>query len=500
MSDKIARSAYSRVFLIDGRARVDHVPSYKSCLRMTGLSQGFGDIERVECPDPWRYGSFIEVAEIRGATERPTTSLEGRYSMDTISALLSMASKGCKADVQLHWGECEDPTDFNAFKKILILEDAALINYSTDDLGVLQSGDNAAVNETADLSARKAYEVVPLAWASQAAGIVTNEVLDVVICDTVSCGDCDTESDGCYRIYAITKGAGGSPSTPPDIVFSIDKGSTWYAHDIDTLLTAEDPSAIGCLGNYVVVVANSTNSLHYVLKSELNGTTDPAFTEVATGFVTGGEPNDIDVAGNYAFIVGDFGYVYGTADPTAGVDVLDAGSATIGQLNAVDAFTADLAVAVGNGGAVIYTENQTLWTRTTTSPVGVGVNLISVKVRGEKEWWVGTSTGRLFYTLDKGVTWHEKTFSGSGTGTLDAIEFATDSVGAIAHATTAPRARVFRSYDAFESFKLTPEAGGTLPLADRINAMAMCSQDPNFIVAVGLGDDGADGFIAVGSG
>jgi hypothetical protein len=107
MSDfSVAKTANTRVFLIEGGARPDHAPSYKSCLRMMAVSQGFGDIERIECPDPFNYGKFIEKAQIKGATERPTTSLEGRYPHDMLSDLMKLARKGCAFDVQLHTGAC----------------------------------------------------------------------------------------------------------------------------------------------------------------------------------------------------------------------------------------------------------------------------------------------------------------------------------------------------------------------------------------------------------
>ena len=41
----------TRVFLIEGRARGDHAPSYVSGMRMMGVAQGFGDVERIENPD-----------------------------------------------------------------------------------------------------------------------------------------------------------------------------------------------------------------------------------------------------------------------------------------------------------------------------------------------------------------------------------------------------------------------------------------------------------------
>jgi len=494
------KTAHSRVFMIEGRARGDHQPTYESCLRMTGVSQSFGDIERIENPDPYEYGKFIEIGEVRGAIERATTSLEGRYAISLISDLLRLATKGCAVDVQAHFGACTDPSDFNTFEKVLILESAYLTSYDTEDLGALASGDNAAVNETAEISAKLIYEAVPMTYGEKAGTIITNELIDAALCDSASCGDCQDESDGCQRIYAISLQAGGSPSTPPDVVFTPDGGTTWYAHDIDTLGAAEDPSGIDCFGDYVVVVSADTGTLHYALKSEFEDLVDPTFTEVATGFAVGaGEPQAIFVIGNTAFIVGNDGYIYKSTDITAGVTQLDAGTVTTSTLNDVHGISEEMIVAVGDNGDVVYTENGSTFSRTTTDPVGVGVSLNCVFVKSKTEWWVGSSAGRLYYTLDGGDSWNEKAFPGSGSGVVYDIEFASDSVAFLSHATSTPAGRILRSFNGGYSWKLSPErSGATIPANDRINVLVPCKNNVNFVAGFGLADNGSDGYAVVG--
>lgn len=501
MSDSftIAKTANTRVFLIEGGARADHAPSYESCLRMMGIAQGFGDIERIECPDPQNYGKFVEVGSIRGANERPTTSLEGRYALDLQSDLLRLARQGCAFDVQLHMGACQNPASFNEFDKILILEGAYPTNYSTEDLGALQSGDNAAINETTDISASDVYEALPLAYVSRAGSILTNEVIDVVVCDNVSCGDCEDESSGCEKIFAVTLCEGGSPGTSPDIVYSIDGGANWYAHDIEELTSAQSPTGIECLGDYIVVISNDAGSLCYALKSEFDTISDPEFEEITTGIVAGGEPNGIWSTGSYAFIVGDNGYVYGCEDPADGVTVLDAGAATGNDLLAVHGLSSTFAVAVGINGTVLYTSDGSSWGATTTNPAGIGVTLYTVWVVSENVWWVGASNGYLYYTLNAGETWNTKAFAGAGTGIVYDIVFATPSVGRMAHQTGATAGRIFTTFDGGYSWKLAPEKSGTLPANDKINKLAYCSGNANFICGVGLADDASDGFIVVGS-
>ena len=496
---ELALTGYSRVFLIDGGARPDHTPSYESCLKAGGPDQSFGTVESVECPDPNAYGKFVVMASLRGAAGRATMDVTGRYARDVVSKLLEIGRRGCRVDLQVHFGACTDPSVFTTFDKILVLEDALIENWSAGDLGALASDENAAVDEVASLSAAEMYEVLPLNLVERAQSVVTNEVLDVVICDASSCGECEDESTGCQYIYAISTAAGGSPGTPGDIIHSGDGGAVWYADDIDSLATAESPSAVGCLGDYVVVVSNASGSQHYALKSEIDTVgLDELWTEVLTGYVGGGEPNDCWGIGGVLFVVGDGGYIYLCEDATAGVTVLDAGAATADDLRCVHAYSELLAVAGGDNGAIVFTEDQSSWAATTASPIAGGVRINAVWCLSELVWMIGASNGELWYTLNQGTTW--TLISDMGAAIYD-ISFSTDSIGYVAYATATPRGGIRRTYAGAESttFKILPEGSSTIAVNDRINALATCPEDPNFVVGVGLADDDADGFIVVGS-
>lgn len=492
-----AKTGFSRVFLVEGGARPDHAPKYQGCMKAGGISKSWGDLTSIECPSEIQYDSYVEVDTIKGAEERATMDLMGRYLADVASELLRIGNIGCGVDAQVHIGKCTDPTLFNTFTKAVVLEGAFISDWSTDDLGAIESGERNPVTETGSISSKDVYEILQLVLAEAGASIVTNEVLDVVVCDQVACGECDEDSSGCQHIYAITSAAGGSPGTPADIVHTAD-GSNWYADDIDTLGAAEDPSAIDCVGDYVVVVSNASGSAHYALKTEVDDVDlDEDWTEVATGFV--GAPNDCHraIGGRYLYVVGDSGYIYRTDDITAGVTVLDAGVATTDNLNRVYALSDLFVVAVGDNGATIYTEDGTSWTAV-TGAVGVGTNLLAVTVQSEVTWFVGTNTGLLYYTVDKAANWTAKGFPGSGSGTVHDIVFTNMSVGYLAHATTTPAGRILRTYDGGYSWTILPEGTGSIAANDRIVRLAPCIYDPNFVVGVGLDDDASDGVIVVG--
>jgi hypothetical protein len=491
-----ARSAYSRVFLIDSRARPDHTPAFQSCMRAGTVEQSFGDIERIECPDVDNYGLFDEIGFIQGAIERATSSLIGRYASDLASDLLRIAKRRCTSDIQVHFGVCTDPKSFNTFTKALIFENVSLTNWSVDDLGALSSDENAVINETVDLSIDEVIEILPMAFFTRASDLLFNEAVDVVICDIQGCGtECEDESTGCEKIYVLVGGITGSPGTPPDIIYSTDKGATWAIDEITSLLATESANALACLGDYLVVVSNDSNSLEWKLRALVDDGTAFNWTEVAA-FVVTGEPNDIWSVGSYAFVVGDGGYIYGLSDPTAAATVLDAGVAVTDNLNAVHALDDQFVVAVGDNDAVVWAQDGATFAAG-TGALG-GNNLQSIWIKSELEWYVTDDNGDIYYSLDQGTTWTIGPAVPGGADILHDIQFASNSVGYVC-GSLGGVGTIWRTYSSGNTWVTMPDGIGIVPAAIDLNALAACEFDENFVVTVGEGAVADDGIIITGS-
>lgn len=498
-----AQTLLTRVWLTEGGARPDHKPDFQSCMRAGPGEQDFGTPEQILCPDPTTYGKTTVTGEIIPVPESPTTELTGRYALDMASAMLRLAKQGCPSDIQVHMGDCENPMDFNdGFKKALIFETARFTSWSTTDLGSLEEG--AVIDETAPVTGRKMYEVLPLSLGGKAEDVILYEVLDVVICDRIGCGECDNESDGCQIVYALTDSPTGSPGAPADVAYSTDGGETFALNDIDTLAEGQKPSALACIGKYVVVVSNDTGSLHYKTKANINAGTVGGWTEVTTGFETGGEPNDIWSVGTMAFIVGDGGYIYTVDDPSLGVTVIDASEATTQNLMAVHAISEERAVAVGVDDSVVFTTNKITWQ--TGDATGGGVTNQAVWMHDKDTWSVGDNGGSLYYTLDQADNWVLKGLPGAPSQIFD-IAFSSKSVGYIGGINTAGTgAWMARTYNGGYSWRAMPEGPGSLPgttsgVPGFIEAIAACIEDENMAVFVGgVGTYGAavDGIIIVG--
>jgi len=494
------QSGFSRVWMIEGRARPDHAPKFQSCMAMGAPSYPFGEPEPIRCPDPTQYGGFVVGGQVQPPQENATAELMGRYALELESDLLRLGRRKCAVDVQAHMGRCEDPMQFNTgFRKILVLEDAKITEWGADEVGSLEEG--SAVNETSPLSATEMYEILPLTITAKGGDTVVNALIDIVRCDRVSCGDCDDESDGCSKFYALTQASAGSPGTAADvlaIVKNSDGSYTLTVDEINSLDASEEPNALACLGEYVVVVSNDSDSLHYKLKSDIDAGVVGGWTENATGFVAAGSPNDIWSTGTRAFVVGDGGYVYVTDDPTSGVTVVDAGIATSNNLQAVHALSDDFAVAVGDTDTIIHTENAGDWTADTAT--GGGNGLLCVWIKSEDEWWTGDDAGNLYYTLTGGTAWTAKGIPGTPTAIRD-FQFATDSVAYAVGNNVTPIGQGWRSYNGGYSFRAMPEGPGSLTGSSvQLNALATCGYaDPNYVAMVGtVGTPATDGVLLIG--
>lgn len=479
----------SRVWLFDGGASPFTTPTYEGTMKAGTPRSQKGQKTAVTNPSEDNYGDYEIVDETPGARSNPQLPLTGRYAYE-LSTLLKLHNQDCPSDIQVHFGECEDPKDFNnGWRKILALEDASSDDWGTaGDMGSLNEGDTAVIDETSTFSGRKLYEIIPVGLSELAATTTEKEIIDIVICDRATCtGACGAGSDGCQKIFAIETTGGASPSSKPGITYSEDGGATWTTDDIDSLTASEAPSAVACVGRNVVVVSNASLSLHYTDIDDLISDTE-TWAEVTTGFVAAKGPNEIfALGGSLVWIVGNGGYIYFSEDVTAGVTVQDAGNATVQNLNAIHGYDRENLVAVGASNAVVHTTNGgDSWTAV-TGPV-VGVSLSSVWMKSEVEWLVGTAGGEIWATQNSGRTWTEVAFTASGTGDINDIAFSNKMVGWAVH-TISGAGKLLRTIDGGKSWTVQ----NTMPSNQRLNAIAVCS-NPNKAFAAGLGT-GTDGFI-----
>jgi hypothetical protein len=190
------------------------------------------------------------------------------------------------------------------------------------------------------------------------------------------------------------------------------------------------------------------------------------------------------------------GYVYKSVDKGGTWTASHAGTLTAQTINAVWAYDQNLIYAAGNLGALIRsTDGGASWTDI-TDVATTAANLLTVKVppARENEVFVGTNDGQIFHSNDKGDTLEAYTFSGSGVGTVDDIDFCGPCAGEvmfILHNDAGPRGRVLRDLSGgYGGGDVEVVLGYTDLVAAGIDLNALACCDQNTVIVAGENSGG----------
>ena len=492
---RLLKNSFTRVFTIAGGANPGAAPAYQGYGRAQTIAWPQGTVSPIRIPSRDRYDDFDIADILQGAQGLPSLGVQFRYRT-SISDIFQLVKNHCPVDLQVHMGKCGTPSDFNGGWKdghVLVLRLALPTDYTTSDLGALDSSERAFVMETVPWTGLDMYEIGPIVPALQAETLITDEIVDCVVCDSVACGDCGLPSDGCHVEFNVVSDSSGSPGVPASVIYTTDGGLSYAKRFINTLGLAETPTAIKCVGTDLVVWTNNGLAHHWIPISDMvNGT--GTWTKVTSGYVVAHGPTQaVSTDATHTWICAAGGYIYFSSDIRSGVSVVSAGDLTTQDLNKISTPDIENVVAVGNSNAVLQSRDGGLSWVAVTGPAA-GVNLNAIAVSSSQLYVIGSAGGLLYYTINGGTTFSAKRFPGDGAGSVvTTLQYANDTVMYMGHTDGNNRGRVLRSIDGGYSFYALPENAGLFPTVRRINAIATCKSNPNIVWAGGLGTDLNDG-------
>lgn len=474
------KTGNTRVFVVEGPPSADSDPVFQGCYHLGSVSRSFGGSEPIRCPDPNAYSQFIDVGETQEPDDPVESSITGRIPADSRFDLITYAEARTRLVVHVHTGTTTNPQNFGKFDTAWIFELARITDFDTDDLGALD--EDTPVNGTANFTARYFYQVVTLNWSSRAADLTTEELVAAVVYPLPN----PNRALNKQRVSFVAHNGDGT-TTKPTVLFSFDDGANWTEYEVSTMAIADTIDAMAVLNENLVVI--HAGGMEYApLDDFILGTA--TFSSVSDA----GAYNAAFSTGFTMYVAGDSGNIYYSTDPTAQLEALATGLVAQ-NLNAIHALD-EYIWAVGASNSVVYSLDGASFS-TVTGP-NAGVDLTAVAVKGEDEVWVGCADGSVWYTTNRGNSWTERSFPGSGTGSINDIVFVTPSVGFIAHQTSTTKASLLKTTAAGATGTwVKVPAGGTFPAFDKINQIAS-QGDPNFVVCAGLADDGTNGYLLVG--
>lgn len=393
--------------------------------------------------DPNLTGQYRLIGVTTAAPALDTFTLNMMEKRGTINRLFA---QDCGFTAYVNSGDCGDISSFlyGWSDKIEIYPDAIIGTVNGGNRGDWAT-DGPIINQVPGTTRRKTYEVGSLSFGSILGADIAVEVVDAVYGNLARCGNCGAQNNGTNWQYAVMI---HSASNEAAVLYRITDASgaeiTTGVVDIDGIGATADPTAIEIVGDKLVVLVTSELAYYYATINQATGVPG-VFTKVTTGFVASKQPTDIlAYSDREVFFSGNGGYVYKSSDITAGVSPLTSGGATVDNLLRIHGL-GDTIVAVGaNGVVLVSTTRGIAWFLTDDIPAAS--TLTGVDVRDRARYWVTTTAGELWYTLDGGATWHEKGLSDSP-ATLRDVRFATDEVGWVTGATAAPAGLIYATFN-----------------------------------------------------
>lgn len=405
---KPLQTGEGRIFINTGGFGVDTSFDFHNCMKIDGLDKSFGDVEPIYCPDPRQYDSFIEIDVVRGADSRWTSTLSGKLPATAYSPLETLAIQKCPFNLQVHYGRCARPDDFNTFDSAIVLIDVRLTGYNLSTLTALNPGERATIDESAAISAKNMYRLFTpeLVQIAQTA-INGAKVTGLTHVDIQSCGaTCLARSDGNQAWAAVRQG------TNTEIMYTKNGGTTWTVTSAGVPATPSANWNVHMLsaGGFLYLNRYDNSNNVYIYTIDLKELLDNNVI-VRKELIVINTFNIFDMAEseNYVWVVGaDSGTSDGKLykiDKITGTVTL-AHSVTTGEtFNSVAAFS-DTDIFIGTGVGKYWVSNASgVFTEGSISDlVTLSATLEDVHMFDELHWIVSSIYG-VYATNDAGTNW-----------------------------------------------------------------------------------------------
>lgn len=479
-----------RIFIQFGGPNPGESYEYMGCMMMDSPSQDLGTDDPVYCPSSEIRNTWDIVDSIAKAQALGTFDFTQHAGQFLFERWMELKRKRCLINIQATASSCSRPDDFTEWDGKIVFIGSRISTLGLSPLNPLSGDDNAIVDWTGTFNFRDWDVIKPIRFGAVGESTIVAEVLDGMFYDTATCGDCGTPSDGCQAAYLLTRNNTGSPGLSGQLIYSLNGGSTWAALDINTL-GGLAPNRLAVMGTRMIVVSQATGSHHYKRISDINSGVAGGWTNMSTGYVSTKGPRAIYIKNSaQGYVAGAGGYIYYLTGATNAVTVITDGSVTTQDLNDING-SGNTVVAVGGSNAVLVSNNDGNSFSLVTGPA-VGVNLTAVWCITNRIWFVGTGTGRVFYTLNGGSTWTEQVL---GASVINDIRFEKNGLVGYIAAEVAGAAVVYRTTDGGNQWFSTSPAIDGIPTAVKANFVYPCFL--NTVLTGGHKTVGGDGFAAI---
>lgn len=398
---------------VDG---LNAAPFYLGCFNVGEISQDTGETTFIRC-----RGETLRA--LVGQKEDGSTTLGWRYS-DVINAIEKLPESAV-IGLAINFFKAGRPELFsNAVRRVIIPNATVGIPNISDSATYDDDQANEEITREVDINFDQFLEPIQLTWSRISGATANNFLAGVMRSNKVG-----------YAALSSTVGAAS-------IIRKTVNGTTWAAAAAAPFAVAEDVVNLAVLErtstvNRIVAVRGTavTGQPPKVGYSDDDGATWTLANIGAT--------NNLAIAGNAFHAMPDGkmwvglanGYIYYSADAGVTWTAQEAGVIHAAAYNGIHFADASNGFAGGAAGVLAKTNDGGASWGVVTGPIATAVSKVWMK--SKDEIFVAYSNGTLYTTKDAGITWTQRDFSGSGTGSIRDLRFtANGAIGYMIHHNT----------------------------------------------------------------
>lgn len=405
-------------------------PIYLGCHEVGDISAPFGDVTLIYCPDESGVNKFKVVNSVQAAAGAVTTDLTG----DVTDEIDSLERASGSFTIFIHKIKRGRRDVFTQWDRSFVLLNSRLSQATLKALSARSPDSNARSEAGYSVSAEALLKPFRLTISRQSIAETMN-INAITFCNERQDRTNDYPAQESGQIGFAAAYFVGSASAN---VLKTINGATWAATAADPFAIDTSISAIGCfdLGRDQtrVIVTLGTTDAAAPAKIAYSDDSGATWTSVTVGSVNAhffGTAHTLWARDrNSVWAVTNLGYIHKSADAGVTWTAQESGSINTGAWNAVHFADALVGVVVGAANKIAKSyDGGTSWSEVTGPSAQSGVAANVVRVLDRNRWWVGYANGKLYYTLDAGVTWTQRSFTGSGVGQVRDIRFRNELQG-----------------------------------------------------------------------
>lgn len=435
---------------------------FLGCHDLGDIVEPAGSIELLRCMD--KRGGWRTVGSIQAPPDPVTTSIENL----TFAARDWLEKLNCNFTLFANYRVGGEPDIFENYVRALILNNARVTTIT--DKALVHHEEETGGTQARDI---EAYPPVYRTGALEARRQSTSETLALNDVYTYSPLDCENRVDAGDKVVA----GADSSAYSGNILQTLNAGQLWASLATDPFGAGQNNMSIvafpisDTVTRILVARQAPSGAQGQVAYTDDNGAT---WTVVSIGGASAGH-GAVDSGALFALDQGHIwlasaeGYIYFSNDGGATWTAQHSGTLTTEDIRAISFLDENNGLAGADNDVILITSDGGSTWELTSAVTGTGDDINTVAGSGDF-WWVGTSGGQLFYSRDEGVTWTERSFSGSGTGDIADILFANDLVGYMIKNSAAPVGTIFVTINGGYTWKAltTPQNAGlnALTIAD----------------------------------